>query len=91
VREAGFHAIAEAIITHMDIEPGQGQDISAGEVLFLADKLVSGDRLVSLADRFAQASARYSNDADALAAIAARYNTALLIQQRIEARTGRPL
>jgi molybdenum cofactor cytidylyltransferase len=91
VREAGFHAIAEAIIAHMDIEPGQGPDISAGEVLFLADKLVSGDRLVTLADRFAQASARYGEDADALEAIGARYNTALLIQQRIESRIGRPL
>jgi CTP:molybdopterin cytidylyltransferase MocA len=91
VREAGFHAIAEAIITHMDIEPGQGPDISAGEILFLADKLVSGDRLISLADRFAEASARYGDDAEALEAIAARYNNALLIQERIEARTGRPL
>jgi CTP:molybdopterin cytidylyltransferase MocA len=91
VREAGFHAIAEAITTHMDIESGQGQDISAGEVLFLADKLVSGDRPVSLADRFVQASAKYGEDADALAAIETRYNTALLIQERIEARTGRPL
>jgi CTP:molybdopterin cytidylyltransferase MocA/HD superfamily phosphohydrolase YqeK len=91
VREAGFHAIAEAIITHMDIEPGHGQDISAGEILFLADKLVSGDRLVTLVDRFAQATARYGEDTDALEAIEARYNTALLIQERIEARTGRPL
>ena len=91
VREAGFHGIAEAIITHMDIEPGQGQDISAGEILFLADKLVSGDRLVSLTDRFAQATARYGDDTDALEAIEARYHTALLIQERIEARTGRPL
>ena len=91
VREAGFHAIAEAIIAHMDIEPGQGPDISAGEILFLADKLVSGDRLVTLADRFAQATARYGDDTDALEAIEARYNTALLIQQRIEAMTGRPL
>jgi len=91
VREAGFHAIAEAIITHMDIEPGQGEDISAGEILFLADKLVSGDRLGSLADRFAQATARYGDDTDALEAIETRYNTALLIQERIEARTGQPL
>ena len=91
VREAGFHAIAEAITTHMDIEPGQGQDISAGEILFLADKLVSGDRLVSLADRFAQATARYGDDMDALEAIKTRYNTALLIQERIEARAGRTM
>jgi putative nucleotidyltransferase with HDIG domain len=91
VREAGFHAIAEAIITHMDIEAGQGQDISAGEILFLADKLVSGDRLVTLAARFAQATTRYGDDMDALEAIEARYHTALLIQERIEARTGRPL
>lgn len=91
VREAGFHGIAEAIITHMDIEPGQGEDISPGEIIFLADKLVSGDSNIPLADRFAQANARYGGDTDALEAIAARYNNALLIQERIEARTGRPL
>jgi molybdenum cofactor cytidylyltransferase len=91
VREAGFHAVAEAITTHMDIEPGQGKDISAGEILFLADKLVSGDRLVTLADRFAQATARYGDDVDALEAITTRHNIALLIQERIEARAGRPL
>lgn len=91
VREAGFHEIAEAIITHMDIEPGQGEDISAGEILFLADKLVSRDGRVSLAGRFAQATARYGDDPDALEAIGARYGNALLIQGRIEARAGRPL
>ncbi len=91
VREAGFHGIAEAIITHMDIEPGHGKDISAGEILFLADKLVSGDRPVSLADRFAQATTRYGDDPDALEAIGTRYNNARLIQERIEARAGRTI
>ena len=34
---------------------------------------------------------RYGGDDDALEAIATRYNNARLIQERIEARTGRPL
>ena len=88
VREAGFYSAAEAIVTHMDIEPGRGDDISAGEVLFLADKLVSGEKFVSLAARFAQAEDRYGGDPDAISAIRARYNAALLIQQRIEAKIG---
>ncbi|MCX6000925.1 MAG: hypothetical protein NTY79_00055 [Chloroflexi bacterium] len=75
----------------MDIEPGHGKDISAGEILFLADKLVSGDRPVNLADRFAQATARYGDDRDALEAIGTRYNNARLIQERIEARAGRTI
>jgi len=40
--ELGFGAVAEPVATHMDISVNEGEAISAGEVLYLADKLVQG-------------------------------------------------
>ncbi|MFA5079153.1 MAG: HD domain-containing protein, partial [Dehalococcoidia bacterium] len=89
IRGMGFSPVAELVETHMDIVPGRGQEVSPAEILYLADKLVSGDRVVNLHDRFGQARDKFGDNPQAAGKINARYENAINILQRIEARTGR--
>jgi len=88
VREMGYTRVAELIVSHMDIVPGTGEEVSAAEVLYLADKLVSGDRVVTLQDRFARAVDRYGDKPGATGRITTRFENAASILARIEVRTG---
>ena len=89
IREMGFSAVAELVKTHMDIVPGRGDEVSSSEILYLADKLVSGDRVVNLQDRFGKARDKFGDNPDAAGKIRSRYENAINILRRIEARTGR--
>jgi molybdenum cofactor cytidylyltransferase len=89
--ELGFGAVAEPVATHMDISVNEGEAISAGEVLYLADKLVSGDRPVSLEERFSAKMERHADDPAILSIIRGRLQTARYIRKRIETIVGHPL
>ena len=89
IRGMGYPAVAELVETHMDIIPGKGETVSAAEVLYLADKLVSGDRVVSLKEHFGRAVDRYGDKAEVAGRISIRYENATAILNRIEAQTGR--
>jgi HD superfamily phosphohydrolase YqeK len=91
LREHGFGAVAEAVATHMNITISEGAGIGAGEVIYLADKLVQGERPVSLEERFRSKSDRHAGDPAIVAAINGRLDTALEIRRRFEARIGRLL
>lgn len=88
VHSMGYPAVAELIETHMDIVPSIDEEVCAAEVLYLADKLVSGDKVVSLQERFGRAADRYGDKPEAAANIKIRYENAAGILARIEARTG---
>ncbi len=88
IRRMGFPAVADLVETHMDISPGRGE-VSPAEILYLADKLVSEDRIVNLQERFRQAKHKYGDNPEAAGRIKVRYENAINIQNRIEARTGR--
>ncbi|MFA5398896.1 MAG: DVU_1551 family NTP transferase [Dehalococcoidia bacterium] len=88
IRAMGYPTVAGLVETHMDIIPGEGEEVTAAEVLYLADKLVSSDRVVPLQNRFGRAVDRYGDNAEAADRIRIRYENALNILTRIEARTG---
>ena len=88
VREMGYVAVAALIETHMDIVPGTDAEVSAAEVLYLSDKLVSGDRMVTLPGRFGRAMKRYGDKPEIAGRIKMRYENAVSILERIEAKTG---
>ncbi len=88
IRAMGYPAVAELVETHMDIVPGKDEEVNAAEVLYLADKLVSGDRVEPMQDRFSRAVDRYGDKAEAADRIRIRYENAIYILNRIEARTG---
>jgi molybdenum cofactor cytidylyltransferase len=83
----GFPELADAIERHADLQGERRLDEAA--VVFLADKLVQGERRVSLDDRFAPALMRFVKDPEAFAAANRRYAEANAILEAIEARIGR--
>ena len=91
LHENGFGVVAEAVSTHMDITVNEGIAISAAEVLYLADKMVQGERRLAPEERFRAKKARYAGDPDILDIIAGRLKNALAIQSRIEIILGCPL
>ncbi|ABK99160.1 metal dependent phosphohydrolase [Pelobacter propionicus DSM 2379] len=91
LREAGFGAVAELVASHMDITPGTGVRITPHELLYLADKLVQGDRRVTLSERFRVALERHGHDPAILKNVTNRLHAALSIQTRLEATLGCPM
>ena len=89
--EIGYSAVAEIIAVHMDIGVLPNGSISEGEVVYLADKMMQGDRFISLEERFAVRIKRHVDNPEACQAVAGRLENALLIRQRLENRMGRPL
>jgi hypothetical protein len=72
------------------------QDFSEGKlsesaVVFLADKLIQGENLVSLEERFRPALERFRKDPQAWEAANHRLMTAKLIARSIEDRIGGPV
>jgi CTP:molybdopterin cytidylyltransferase MocA len=91
LRDLGFEAVGELVASHMDISISEGDEISACEVLYLADKLSRGERLLPLAERFRYKLERYADEPVILDKVTARLKTAQTIQKRIESRLGRSL
>lgn len=79
----GFEALAAIVGSHMDIDFSAESRLDEAAIVFLADKLVQEDRLVSLADRFLPALAKGSGNPEKLAAITRRRRTAEAISSRI--------
>jgi molybdenum cofactor cytidylyltransferase len=87
----GYPEVAKIVAVHMDISVQPRQPIGAGEVIYLADKMMQGDRLVPVQERFAERIKRHADDPEQNRAVAGRLANALLIRQRLETRLGRPL
>ena len=91
LRGMGYGAVASLVETHMDISLDVQAPLSAGEVLYLADKLVQGELCVGLAERFRHAQQRHGRTPEILERIVGRLTTAMIIQKRLEAFLGRSL
>jgi len=88
LQQMGYADTAAVAGSHMDpsLPPEGGVDESA--VLYLADKMVAGDRLVTLEERFRPALQRFGTDSAAARRIRRRWQTAVEIAQRIERLSG---
>lgn len=84
LRRLGFGAVAELVALHMDMVPSQKPEPSAGEVLYLADKLVAGQHLVSLEERFAPALSRFAGQEAVLRNVRRKLSVARRIQEKCE-------
>jgi len=80
----GFPRLARVVSVHTDLPPGEGERLDEGAVVFLADKLVRGDRVVSLEERFQAALERFSGSPEARAAVERRREAAGAVAERVE-------
>ena len=88
VRSMGFPSLAGIVASHMDLEFAAGRELDEAALVFLADKLVQGDKVVSLNDRFNPAVMRFTGSPEILAAVLRRRQTAEVIRDRITGLLG---
>lgn len=85
---AGFPQAAGIVAAHRDIDLGPDDPLTEREIVFLADKLVSCDRLVSVERRFQEKLDLFGADPQAALAIEGRRRRALGVLARVEAEAG---
>jgi molybdenum cofactor cytidylyltransferase len=89
--EWGYPGVAAVVRTHMDPPTQQRQQISHEEVVCLADKMVQGDRMVTVEERF-QNRARTGTDLPAVEArVSQRRAHILAIRERLGRVLGSPV
>ena len=89
--QMGFPHLADIVGVHMHIEVDDQAPIDEAQVVHLADKLVAGSTIVSLAERFDATHKKYGHDPIVAATIERRRQAALAIQAKIERATARSI
>ena len=84
----GYPAMAAVVARHMDIQTAPDSELDEAQIVYLADKLVSGDTVTSLSRRFAAKLENVGHNPDAVAAVHRRRKAALAIQAKVERITG---
>lgn len=84
LRTLGFPRVAAVVAAHTEPE-AEYPPFDESAIVFLADKLVSGESYVGLEKRFGQTMARFENDPEALAVAQRRLAKAKSVQARIDA------
>jgi hypothetical protein len=65
--------------------------ISAGEIVYLADKMLQGVRYIPLEERFEARLKLYADNPEACRAVTERFKNAMIIRARLESLPGFPL
>jgi putative nucleotidyltransferase with HDIG domain len=86
LRDLGYPRVAEIVATHINI--GLEQPLNEAQIVYLADKVTKGTRLVSLADRCQASLARFAGRPEVLGAVRNRFRHAEAIKGRIESVGG---
>jgi molybdenum cofactor cytidylyltransferase len=89
--DIGYPAVADIVGSHMDISLDNKFALSEKEVVYLADKLVKGNRIVDLEARFKPKIRQYECDPHTVSIIKNRLGNALTIQHRLEQLTRRSI
>lgn len=84
LRQYGFYRIADLVAVHMDWPEERAIHLDETAVLYLADKLVSGNQRVPLEQRFAEKMEKFADNAEIEAKIKRRYEVAAEILQQLE-------
>ena len=88
LKKMGYGAVADLVACHMELSPKFDGAIDAAGLLFLADKLMEGDRIVPLETRFRRQLERHAGDRQVLARITRRLESARSIKRRVEQQLG---
>jgi molybdenum cofactor cytidylyltransferase len=89
--EHGFDRLAPIVGAHMDLDVRPDQPIDAAQVVFLADKVVEGERYADLDHRFNRKLEKFARDRNAAQAVERRWENARLIRDKVEKMTGRSI
>ena len=87
VEERGYPGLARLIGSHRDL--AHCEDEWEACLLYLADKLVQGTRVVSLEGRMEQMRARFAGDPEAVAAAETRLGKAMRLRGEVEGLCGK--
>jgi putative nucleotidyltransferase with HDIG domain len=90
LRSMDFPRIATVVGAHTELDFGSGR-LDESAIVYLADKLVRGDSLVTLEQRFQPTLARFSNDPQTLHVVQDRMTTAQAIVLAVETQLGASL
>ena len=88
VKSKGFPALAGIVASHMDLKVTPEQVMDETAVVFLADKLVQGDKPVPLRERFDYSQKKFSGNPEILSAILRRQQTAELLWNKVSSLVG---
>lgn len=91
LEKLGFGRAGAIVAAHREVGFVPGSPVTEKEIVFLADKLVSGSTLVPLARRFQEKLELYRDDPEACAAITRRLNRAKTVARAVEREAGCPL
>jgi molybdenum cofactor cytidylyltransferase len=91
LEEWGFPKPAEIVRVHLDIQVHDNEPINEAEMVYLADKLVSGHQPIDLEQRFQLKMKKYGQDPQMAEAIRLRWDNARRIKAKVEQITGCPL
>jgi putative nucleotidyltransferase with HDIG domain len=91
LREAGFPEVAEIVAEHVDLDMGADITVNETSLLYLTDKIVQGDGVISLDARRSAMLEKHSHDASIQRRITTRLDTAKRIQSKVEDTVGRSL
>ena len=84
----GFNRLAPIVAAHMDLAVDPGAPLDETQIVYLADKLVIGDRCADLEQRFDRKMQIHGSDHRAAQAIARKRENARRVQAKIERITG---
>ena len=87
----GYGALAGLVAVHMELPPRPQASLDAAELLYLADKLVEGTRIVPLETRCQRQVARHAADPACVEAITRRFERATGIRELVESQLGVPV
>jgi len=90
LRSMDFPRVAAVVGAHTELDFSGGH-LDESAIVYLADKLVRGDSLVTLEQRFQPALARFSDDSHTLQAVHRRMATANAVALAIETQIGASL
>jgi CTP:molybdopterin cytidylyltransferase MocA len=86
--DLGFARVGQIVGLHMDYEPPASAALDEAALVYLADKLVQGDRIVPLAVRFEQ---KFAAAGAMLPFVKKRWETAVRLAEAVEQLTGADL
>ncbi|MDR0477767.1 MAG: nucleotidyltransferase family protein [Desulfobulbaceae bacterium] len=87
----GFDRAAAIVAAHKNLDWTLEMGIGERELVYLADKLVRGNRLVGIEERFAEKLALYRENREAVRAIRCRYQLAMQLATATEKVMGQTL